>query len=813
MRRASGILLCLLVAGALSGVGASQNPARGQGGRAPVQPELSRRAAKERVRVIIRLNVDTAPEARLTGPARAAQRARISTAQQSLEAALAPYPARGIKRFVTLPALAAAVDGRTLQYLATHPAVQSVQEDRVSFPTLAESTRIIGAPAVWSAGYTGTGQSIAILDSGIDRAHPFFGQRIASEACYSTTDATYGSTSLCTSATGAGSAQACSGISGCEHGTHVAGIAAGSSSSLKGVAPDASIIAVQVFSSFSPAACGTSTACLGSYDSDQIRAMERVYELRNTFSIAAVNMSLGSGRYTSTCDDAAPTVKDAIDLLRGAGIAAIVASGNGGYANALSAPSCISSAISVGSTTDGSAELQRDAPADEVSYFSNSASFLTLLAPGHTITSSVPGGRFDAAAGTSMAAPHVAGAFAVLRSQNPSATVQQMLDALVRTGSRIVDPDNNVATPRINVSQAVQALGPPCSYAISPGSASFAAGAGYGTVTVTTQTRCAWTAVIQTPGILAVTSGAARSGSGSVTYSIAANPGAARSGTLLIAGQLFTVEQRAQVVASAVRAARDDFNGDGNPDLLWHHAATGDIAVWLMDGLDRLDAVLLSPARVPDTNWRPVGTGDFDRDGQHDILWQNTNGRLFVWFMTGVSQREGAFISQALPDARWRVRSVADYDGDGDPDLILQHSTEGWIGAWLLDGTTVVDGRLAEPGIAGLDWRIAGSGDFNADGQPDLLFQREDGWLAVWLMDGLRRRDGVYLIPDRLPDARWQVTGVSDVNQDGWPDLVLRHTADGLVGAWLMDGLTRLEGALFRPSVIPDPAWTIVGPR
>jgi hypothetical protein len=179
-----------------------------------------------------------------------------------------------------------------------------------------------------------------------------------------------------------------------------------------------------------------------------MKGLERVYELRQTFQIAAVNMSLGGGKFASSCDAESPLTGIVHDL-RSANIATVASSGNSGFTDGIGVPACISSVISVGSTTKD----------DVVSDFSNSASFLSLLAPGSSILSSTPDNRLDMKSGTSMAAPHVAGAFALLRQAKPSAAVSDILAVLQNTGVPITDGRNGLSLPRPDVQAALGALG------------------------------------------------------------------------------------------------------------------------------------------------------------------------------------------------------------------------------------------------------------------------------------------------------------------------------------------------------------------
>jgi len=403
-------------------------------------------------RVIVRLNLATLPEGALNLAARAEQRARIRTIRQRLLTALRGYDVRSVRTFDALPLITLRLDTAALTALLANTDVASVYEDRLNAPILAESTEIVGAPAAWAEGFSGSGQVVAVLDTGVDSAHSFLAGKVIDEACFSSNFFPQGATSTCPDGsetqTGSSAAAPCQ-ANGCDHGTHVAGSAAGSAIDFSGVARDADILAIQVFSAFSGRTCsqfGYPSPCVLSYTSDQISALEYVYDQRDRVNLAAVNLSLGGGRFTSACNDDPTAV--AIDLLRSVDIATVAAAGNEGFSNAVGAPACVSSAISVGATTE----------TDAVASFSNSAQLLDLLAPGVSIRSSVPGGGFAIFNGTSMATPHVAGALAVLRSAAPAATVDELLTALKNTGVVLVDPRNNLSKPRIQVDTAVAAL-------------------------------------------------------------------------------------------------------------------------------------------------------------------------------------------------------------------------------------------------------------------------------------------------------------------------------------------------------------------
>ena len=375
----------------------------------------------------------------------------ISRAQQSLLTRMGSFNLSSVRRFKYMPHLAMEVDGAALEALASDPEVVSLEEDVRVELSLETSTPLVGAPNAWSQGYSGAGQAVAVLDTGVDGEHPFLKDKVVSEACYSGGDE--GLTPLCPGGVresiGIRSGEPCSEASDCFHGTAVAGVAAGAGTTFSGVAPESGIVAIQVFSQ-----CPGPVDCLTSNSSDWLAGLERVLELSGGYDIAAVNMSFGSGLSSEECDTVFPAVKAAMDNLRAFGIAPIAASGNNRSSTGINFPSCISSVISVGSTDTGADETI----ADEVSIFPNSSPLLDLLAPGRAINTSVPGEGFGRFNGTSFSAPHVSGAWAVLKSKAPNASVPDLLSALKNTGVPVLDPRNQLIKPRIQVDAALDKI-------------------------------------------------------------------------------------------------------------------------------------------------------------------------------------------------------------------------------------------------------------------------------------------------------------------------------------------------------------------
>lgn len=428
--------------------------------------------AGERLRVIVRLQEPEGAEGDYAARAAvfARHRARVfervlGRDMEALAAEVGEDLPRAIRIFDSFPGAAMMLDADEVAAFAADPDVLYVMEDELSRPGLAASTPLIGATAMHSNGDTGVGMTVAVLDTGVDIEHPMFAGAMVDSVCFSSTVASQNATTFCPNGanvdtTSADAGDNCetlannpaTGADGCFHGTHVAGISVGRTfSGQTGVAPGAGVVGVQVFSRFNTAGnCGSDPVpCVRSFSSDQTAALEWLFANRVALDLAAVNMSLGGGKSTTFCNTH-PNA-DVIEDLRNAGVATAISSGNSGFSDGVGSPACIEAAITTGSTTKG----------DTRSSFSNSSGLVDLLAPGSFIVSAnvtandvagTAGTR--SASGTSMAAPQVAGAFALLRAAHPTATVDEIEAALDVTGVPILDSRNGVTLPRIQVDAA-----------------------------------------------------------------------------------------------------------------------------------------------------------------------------------------------------------------------------------------------------------------------------------------------------------------------------------------------------------------------
>jgi extracellular elastinolytic metalloproteinase len=263
--------------------------------------------------------------------------------------------------------------------------------------------------------------------------------------------------------------------------------------------------------------------------------------------------------------------------------------------------------------------------------------------------------------------------------------------------------------------------------------------------------------------------------------------------------------------------AGGDFNADSRNDLLWRHDGSGQNVLWYMNGADLVAGVFTTPSTLADPGWKIVGTGDFDANGRPDILWRHAaSGENVLWFMNGSNLVAGTFLTpSALTDTRWGMAGTGDFNLDGRPDILWRHSSSGEIVVWFMNGSVLTSGTFLTPSaFTDVNWQTVGTGDFNLDGKTDILWRHAlSGQNVVWYLEGTALVSGAFTNPPALVDTNWRMVATSDYNFDGRVDIVWRHSVSGQNVMWFMNGIDLISGTFTNPSSLPDTNWRIVGPR
>lgn len=295
-----------------------------------------------------------------------------------------------------------------IEALAADGAVEYVHYDQPVGPVMDVSHRAIEADKGWASGFTGAGVTVAVIDTGIDVAHPWFAGAIVS----------------CVALVGGVEVPECTDSDG--HGTHVSGTIASRDPELPGIAPEASLAAVRVLHA---AGAGLS--------SDTIAGMQWVADNKDAVSppIRVVNMSLGP--LQPGCGDDSSASAQAANALVDAGVFVAVAAGNAGHDTCtIDGASAATQVATIAAVDDRETVTQDD---DGIADFSSGGGGVLqkpdVSFPGVAITSAFPGGGIliSTLSGTSMATPHAAGTAALLVQQDPSRTPAQVKSLLTGT--------------------------------------------------------------------------------------------------------------------------------------------------------------------------------------------------------------------------------------------------------------------------------------------------------------------------------------------------------------------------------------------
>ncbi len=351
--------------------------------------------------------------------------------------------------------ISAYIDREDLERLVEDGLVESIFMEQTYHTLLQDSVDIVNASSSWNLkanglNLTGTGQTVCIIDTGINYSHQDFGGCNTSEFIAGDCAKVIGGWDFCSNDNVFCTGEDNDPMDVHGHGTEVSGIVT-ASGEINGVGPGTNIVMMKAANSSGVF-----------FTIDLLAAIDRCVINASAFNISVISMSLGGGQYSNYCDSDSLdniAITTSINNAVANNISVVIATGNTGEfpnpADGISSPSCIQNATRV------TASDKSDAYAN---YAFRHANFPDILvAPGSSINSTSLSGTYIVDSGTSLAAPMVSGAIAIinqyLRISGQTKTTDEIEDVLNDTGVVLYDSsESGYNFSRIDIYSAILSL-------------------------------------------------------------------------------------------------------------------------------------------------------------------------------------------------------------------------------------------------------------------------------------------------------------------------------------------------------------------
>jgi hypothetical protein len=210
-------------------------------------------------------------------------------------------------------------------------------------------------------------------------------------------------------------------------------------------------------------------------------------------------------------------------------------------------------------------------------------------------------------------------------------------------------------------------------------------------------------------------------------------------------------------------------------EIFWSNQSTQQVGEWTMSNNSPTWNLLSANA----TGWSVVGNGDYNGDGNSDILWYNAQfQQLGDWTTFGAANPGWNLLTNNTNG--WTVVGSGDYNGDATNDILFYNASSHQLGDWIMHNNSPTWNLLTNNTNG---WNVVGSGDYNGDGTSDILwYNAQTQQLGDWLMHNN--------VPtwNSLTNSTngWTVVGSGDYNGDGTSDILWYNAQTQQLGDWLM---------------------------
>jgi hypothetical protein len=223
-----------------------------------------------------------------------------------------------------------------------------------------------------------------------------------------------------------------------------------------------------------------------------------------------------------------------------------------------------------------------------------------------------------------------------------------------------------------------------------------------------------------------------------------------------------------------------NFNSTPGDDILLRNGS-GQVAVWVTSGTAVVDFKVLGSTSAAYLN---AGNGDFTGDGQSDLLFRHAGtGEIASWQVVNNALAAPAKVLGSAPNV-YQIVAVADFTGDHQADILFRNLGTGEIAEWQVANNQLLSAQVV--GSTASVYHVVGTGDFDGNGANDILFRHDNGQLVMWLLNSAGQ---LLSAPQAVATVSniYHVDGTGDLNGDGRSDIIFRDPSGNVI-EWLMNG-------------------------